>query len=541
MKHILSFEDDKIVYLTGNETRKSITVKKVEIEELASEEYEAKKAALSFLVERCRLRNKKVDVVLPSKGLLLRELYVPNVRSKKRQRELVSNEMLYYHSNLKEFAIDYFPNGHVDDDGLKGFIACAINKPVFDEYMGLLQEVGIKPVSLDLAPDCIAKMISSSEYANQPLVFIEINNSHTELYLLDRGCAILVRRLNFKYASFSGNIQILAEELAEHTHKLLQFQNTRRITEGVSRVLISGDIPELEQLAPLIQNELEMIRPGELTCAVLPLASILITPAGIDAALCLKAAGALRKSEVNLLKSTDQQERVSLDFLSGSRNRAVIFLGVYTFLLLILPFSAGKIYEYVMATKTAEVIAASNDAEKIAEYQRLQEVQQQYLALKSENDAMDAKREAIESLAQVNDNTYAALNAPLKTGMWISEVAFSAYNNMLTVTFRAPEEGQSTSYVEMVRNQDHFASVAYTGWFLDRELLKIVVPKTSQTQSVWDAGVPAYLVTTPSGLYYAPGYNSNYASATMGTSTTGQSNELGEYEFTLNFVMRGAD
>lgn len=463
MKHIISFENDNIVYIAGSQKGKKIAVDKTESFPFAPEDEASRRDALSALVKKYSLAGKKADVVLPSKGLLLRELYVPGMKNKKQQREVVMNEMLYYHSNLSEFAVDFLPTGRVNDDGQKGFVACAINRSVFEDYVQLFTEAGIKPSSVDVMADCVSKLVSMAGFSDKTVIFVEVNNSHTELYLLDRGCPVFTRRLNFKYISFSGNVQILAEELAEQINKLLQFQRTRHVSERVSEVIIGGDAPGLDSLTPMIYGELEALRPSEVTCTQLPLSQVLIVPDGCDLNIGLKAAGAVLKRDMNFLRA-NTAEKSKTPSSPVFKNRAVIFLAAYAFILIVFPLAAGKITEHILDSKTEAIMAFNTTADEAQEYQRLLKVQQEYLSLKSENDSLEMKEEAIRALPQMTNEVYGALTSQLGEGVRITGVTYSAYGGMLSVSLSGPGGGSATSYVENLRNSGYFASVSYTGW-----------------------------------------------------------------------------
>ena len=311
--------------------------------------------------------------------------------------------------------------------------------------------------------DCVSKLVSMAGFSDKTVIFVEVNNSHTELYLLDRGCPVFTRRLNFKYISFSGNVQILAEELAEQINKLLQFQRTRHVSERVSEVIIGGDVPALDSLTPMISEELEALRPSEVTCTQLPLSQVLIAPDGCDLNIGLKAAGAVLKRDMNFLRANTADKSKAVH-TPAFKNRAVIFLAAYAFLLIVFPLAAGKITESILASKTETIMAFNTTTEEAQEYQRLLEVQQEYLSLKSENDSLEMKEEAIRALPQMTNEVYGALTSQLGDGVRITGITYSAYGGMLSVSLAGPGGGSATSYVENLRNSGYFASVSYTGW-----------------------------------------------------------------------------
>lgn len=292
MKRVINLEDTRLTYLLGRDTGKTLLLKKggeVPLEPDRQEE------ALKQLVEQFHLKNKGVEVLLSTRGVLFREIYLPKVRSQRELEAAVLNEMLYYHSNIGEYTVEFLESGRQNAEGQSGYLVYALRNSVIEEVTALLEGCGLRVDSIGLCSDAMAKLQRRCFPDTRCAVLLQLDEDHVELILAEEGRCILSRRLGIRYASFGGNLPILAEELADQVHKLLQFQRTRRTDEAVGQVALLGDVPELPQIPPLLQRELDLIRPGELTCTLFSLeGKATVRPeVTCSPSSCIKAAGAL--------------------------------------------------------------------------------------------------------------------------------------------------------------------------------------------------------------------------------------------------------
>lgn len=297
MEYVLSFENDRVTYFSGKRQGRGLYIAATE-ELRVPEAPEGNESGgdralpvVKTLADKYHLRGKKVVMVLPSVSVMYRELLLPDKGGEKQLRAMIWNEMLYYHSNIAEYTVDYIETGRRAQDGRQYYIAYALRNSYLEEYQALFKKAELRCARVDIVSNCLAKLTASRAPGEDCLILLRVEQENIALYLVEDSCCILARRLGMRYDSFPGGREALASELADQVRKLYQFQSTRRKDVAVGRVLLLGDIPEKEEFTAQVGAALDAVSPSPLPCAVLP------GPADKRKKElpehCLKAAGAL--------------------------------------------------------------------------------------------------------------------------------------------------------------------------------------------------------------------------------------------------------
>jgi len=297
LKHIISIEEGQAVYLGGKQTAQGVRIKRWARVPFSGtgEGPEGLDAALWELARSCRLGGKKALIVLPSQGVLFRELYLPPIKKEKQLKASLLNEMLYYHSNIDEYTVTYLKNGHATDAGQEGYFAYALRNTALEEIRQTLDKAKIRHPEITILADSLARLAALCHPDDPLALAVDLDEAYMELCLIDRGCCVLSRRIGLRYESFAGNLGVFAAEIADQIGRILQFQRTRAGETPLSRVLLLGSIPDLDALLPLLQAELATLGPAGLECSLFDFESKIAfsKKAPRDPAHPPKAAGAL--------------------------------------------------------------------------------------------------------------------------------------------------------------------------------------------------------------------------------------------------------
>ena len=268
MKHLISFEQDRIVYVKGKKSGKFLAVASVSTAAVPGaiangriREREALTEALKELVKTCRLGGKKVTVVLSDLAAATRELSLPEAQSEKELRELVTNEMLYRHSGMgSDYVIDYMSLPQKEEASGLNLLAMAIQKDSLEEYLEVLREAGLRCGVMDITSNCIGKLVRLCYPELQGVIATYIFHNHIALMLIEGDMCIFSRTVALNVDEFeqSGSMDFLAEEISGHLDKVRSFQATRRGARPLQKILLMGTKPQLELLLPLIAKDQDL-------------------------------------------------------------------------------------------------------------------------------------------------------------------------------------------------------------------------------------------------------------------------------------------
>ena len=130
---------------------------------------------------------------------------------------------------------------------------------VLQEYLDVLQEAGLRCEAVDIATNCAGKLFHACYPEIPTAIVLQINEASVDLRLLENDFCVFSRhiRLNANRLLQDGGIELLAEELADHVNKILQFQTTRHKQQRVGNVLLLCNLDNRQMLMDKLSALLE--------------------------------------------------------------------------------------------------------------------------------------------------------------------------------------------------------------------------------------------------------------------------------------------
>lgn len=272
MKHFISFEEERIVYVRGRIGKGKLIAEEVWVATTPGaimngrvKDRDMLAKGLRDMAEAKHLRDKKVALILPAQTTASRELTLPPVQNEKELRRMVVNEMLYRHSGMdSDYVIDYMdkaPREKAEEkDAGNNVLAIAIQTATLEEYLTLVEAAGIRCGGIDVVQNCIGKLFHQSYPACESAITVFITPTNIMFLLMDHDLCVFSQsvRLNISQFEKTDSLDFLAEEISGHLDKILSFQSTRRDSLPVEKTLLMGYKPQLEQLLPLLAKEHEI-------------------------------------------------------------------------------------------------------------------------------------------------------------------------------------------------------------------------------------------------------------------------------------------
>ncbi len=292
---IISCEEGQVVYLSGKQVKRGILLREYVAVPFAAElsGTERLETALRILVQKCKLKGKSVELLMPSQGALFREIYLPKMKRKKQIYSSVLNEMLYFHTNIGEYTVTYLKSDYMNEMGQLGYFVYALRNTEIEEMLGICQKLRLKCASMTILPDALARLTALCYPEDSLSVLIDIQETRIDISLVESGCCVLSRQSGLRYQAFQEDFSIFASELADQVNRILQFQQTRHSEEVLKRVFLLGDFPELPVVVAGLQEELKTMRAQTLECLPFGVPSEIRCSERIPEGVGLSAAGAL--------------------------------------------------------------------------------------------------------------------------------------------------------------------------------------------------------------------------------------------------------
>ena len=302
MSRILSFEDGKIIYLKGKQGENSVQIRDWVSRPLPDDIMEngqirdddAFCEILQGFVRKNNFDKKDCSVVIDHHNALLRELTLPAAKDKE-MYGIVQNEMLYALGNMDEYTVDYVQLETVEGGSQVRVLAMALQNQLIENLLSAAARCGLKVESIDLGFNALAKLTRAAYPQYLVAVLLEITESCINIYLIEDGYCFLCRnvRLNINTFAQSETLDVMAEEIADHVGRVLQFQHSRSREHDIETLLLLCDRPEANEMLEMLSRNISI------PCAAFDWGGVVKSKTSVlpEAALCAKGAGGLLKKK----------------------------------------------------------------------------------------------------------------------------------------------------------------------------------------------------------------------------------------------------
>jgi hypothetical protein len=473
MKYVISIEHDRLIFLKGFFRGGKIRLKVYDQEPFDPKPAGSgeKKKALSVLSLRNHIKGKEVILVFSGKASVFREGYVPAVKSKKQERELIMNEMTIHNPGLREYATDYLVIGKNINDNTEHCVVQGIMNRTISDSLEALKHEGIRCKRIETRPNCKAKLVRTVYPQEALSILIDIYRNHMNLTLLSGNCCVIARAVSYDPSLASDGTDGLLAEASDQINKMIQFNAARHVDEQVKRILVSGIVRNDSEFIEKLRNEISQAQPGGLECVSMKPEKNIDVSGGKEIPDCMGCIGSLIPSDIDLnfydaYKLKDRKE-VHVTHLKRRILIAAVVLEAAAVVLLTAKAKKEAAAYRGQAEEGKAYLTGSEDAAKCAS---LQDLNNQYLALKKKDDAGSEYEKEVKSLPSFRKEIWDKMNSLMPGGMQILSVSFDE-SGRVTAGMSCTSRDQVPDYIEALRNSGIFESVEYNGWNSNGEYL----------------------------------------------------------------------
>jgi len=213
--------------------------------------------ALRSLVKRIRPRTRNVHVALPSAAVMIRFLKLPDLPYGK-MRKLIKFEL--EHRIPLPFdspSFDFVKLGAPDGGGsLCDVMLAAAPLDTIREYMEVVRKAGLAISSIEIRPLSLLRLIERTGQTGDvsTILMVDVGERVSDLGLIHNGELRVARSVPVSFPRPEKNespvIRRACDELIQEIERLLIFfrYNLQFRDRGIDRILLSGDVPHLEQV-----------------------------------------------------------------------------------------------------------------------------------------------------------------------------------------------------------------------------------------------------------------------------------------------------
>lgn len=224
---------------------------------------EALSLAMQTALQKIGASSRKAIITINSNSVIIREFSVP-AGDPQELAAMINNEINQYFGISESDLVEYRKIVEFEENGqnkVKVRVG-VMNREIAEDYLNLLEGLGLEPVALDIHPNVISKLFSSQPMINEEtlenesFILLDIGYTGSMIYLLSQGSLDFFRAIGFGGKAIDNllaNLLSLPEEETE-SKKLdcLSGANVQEDNEILKAVRpLYGDL--LEELRKVIQ------------------------------------------------------------------------------------------------------------------------------------------------------------------------------------------------------------------------------------------------------------------------------------------------
>lgn len=224
---------------------------------------EALSQAMQTALEKIAASSRKAIITINANSVIIREFTIP-AGDPQELIKMINNEINQYFGVSESDLVEYRQITEFEENGQKKVKVrvAVMNREIAENYLNLLENLGLVPVALDIHPNVISKLFSSQLVINgeslkgESFILLDIGYSGSMIYLISQGNLDFFRAISFggkAIDSLLANLLSLPEEEAESKKlELLSGTDKPETAEVLTAVRpLYGDL--LEELRKVIQ------------------------------------------------------------------------------------------------------------------------------------------------------------------------------------------------------------------------------------------------------------------------------------------------
>ncbi|MEG1971903.1 MAG: hypothetical protein RR315_01995 [Oscillospiraceae bacterium] len=264
MKYIFAFEENNITYIKGKQKGSELVIYDLKTFSLSEDwsnfsyqkQVDEIYSALAETVAALKLKNKKVELILSSKGMMFRELMLPKVR-KSQLHSLINNELQYYYNNIDDYVVDFIETEKYNNEGKHGYIVYAIRKDNFKVLVNALEKLSLKVDSANVI--CLSfKKLANFFYGNEKNYVTAIfDKEYFAMFCYENQNCVLMRWFKINAMDYWNGEAFSSDKLSEQVARIIHFGRSRNPQGGLKTLFIVDNLGKEESIAEVLKADLE--------------------------------------------------------------------------------------------------------------------------------------------------------------------------------------------------------------------------------------------------------------------------------------------
>lgn len=268
--------DEKIKLIEGDARGNKITVQRFydintkagSLESGAIKDTVVFTQALQDCMQATNMKPAKACYVLDNSRIVFREMIVPDVPEQKLKKVIQSE--LFADSKGQNSTIDYIVIDKFKDDkkiSKLRVMVTYINNEIIDNLSVSAVELGLTPISLDIGPNAMSKLISlynsnanDRKLLTKTFVLLDYKDTFISVYIFDDFVQQFTKS-SVLYVTDPDNLDLsyLASELSTQLNSTIRYYQSRNPEKSIEAVFVTGNALVLDQIMQTLADSVNLM------------------------------------------------------------------------------------------------------------------------------------------------------------------------------------------------------------------------------------------------------------------------------------------
>lgn len=224
--------------------------------------------ALQDCMQATNMKPAKACYVLDNSRIVFREMIVPDVPEQKLKKVIQSE--LFADSKGQNSTIDYIVIDKFKDDkkiSKLRVMVTYINNEIIDNLSVSAVELGLTPISLDIGPNAMSKLISlynsnanDRKLLTKTFVLLDYKDTFISVFIFDDFVQQFTKS-SVLYVTDPDNLDLsyLASELSTQLNSTIRYYQSRNPEKSIEAVFVTGNALVLDQIMQTLADSVNLM------------------------------------------------------------------------------------------------------------------------------------------------------------------------------------------------------------------------------------------------------------------------------------------
>jgi len=238
--------------------------------------------AISELLTNLKIKHKKVAISISGYSVIVKKIHLEVMEEKQLEEYITAEAEQYIPFDIDDVYLDFQDlKTNTEGSNHTDVMLVAAKKEVIDEFLDMLQGLGLQPVVVDVDGFALENIYETNYPQNENVALVDIGASKMNINIITNGMSVVAKDIGIGSRQLTEQIaKIFTSTCSQwvlEIKKSIDLYHSNPANKHLSKVVLSGGGAKVAGLAEFLEKETNV--PVEI---INPFAKMLVNPKQID-------------------------------------------------------------------------------------------------------------------------------------------------------------------------------------------------------------------------------------------------------------------